>query len=91
MITAMLLIFSTLRIVNFGNITARLNITRVVILTIAIITISLTINHGKKSVMFVAKNFVTLARIQMMNNRRQKKSGDKTENSVEIKTNTIHF
>ena len=41
--------------------------------------------------MFVAKKVVALISIQTMSNERQKNFGDKTENSAEIKANTMHF
>lgn len=39
----------------------------------------------------MVKKVVTLISIQIMSNKRQKNFRDKTENFVEIKTNTIYF
>lgn len=41
--------------------------------------------------MFVAKKIVALISIQTMSNERQKKFRDETENSAEVKVNTMHF
>ena len=49
------------------------------------------ISYEEESVMFVAKKVITLMNIQIMNNRKQKNFGDKTENSAEIKANIMHF
>lgn len=87
----MLLIFSTLQIVNLGEIIAVINITRVIILKIAIIITIMAISYKEKSVMFVVKKFVALSSIWMMNSRKQKSFGDKTKNSTEINANILHF
>ena len=56
----MLPIFSTLRIVNLGGIIAVINTTKRTILIIAIIITTLGVNHGEKSVMFLAKKIAAL-------------------------------
>lgn len=84
-------IFSTLRIVNLGDIIIEINIIKVVILTIIIITLTIAINHEEESIIFVAEKVSTLASIQMMSNGRQKNFGDETENFVEIRANTMDF
>ena len=70
---------------------AVINKTRGTIFTIATITTTIAISHGKESVMFVAKKVAALISIETMSNGRQKNFGDKTENFVEIKVNTTHF
>ena len=90
-ITAMLPIFSTLQIVNLGEIIMVINTTRATIFTIATITTIMAVNYGEKSVIFVAKKVVALINIKTMSNKRQKNFGDKTENFVEIRAKTTHF
>lgn len=51
----------------------------------------MVINHGKKSVIFMAKKVVTLINIQKIRNQRQNKFEDETKNFAEIIANTMHF
>lgn len=74
-----------------GSITAKINTTKAVILIIAIIIITIVVNHGNGIVMFVTKKVIVLTNIQMINNKRQKNSGDESEYSVKIKVNIMHF
>ena len=55
MIIAMLLIFSTLQIVNLGKMIVVINTISVTILTIATITTIIAVNHKEESVIFVDK------------------------------------
>lgn len=63
----------------------------IILLTIAKIITTIAVGHGKKNVMFVAKKVVALTNIQMMNNKRYKNFGGKTENFAKIKANTMLF
>lgn len=60
---ATLPIFSTLEIVNLGNMTAKIHITKTRILTIATIITTMAISHEEESVMFMVKKVVILASI----------------------------
>lgn len=91
MITAMLPIFNTLRIIDLGSMIAKTNIIKATILTIARIILIITISYEEKNVIFVAKKVVALTSIQMMSNRSQKNFKDKTENFVEIKVNITYL
>ena len=51
--------FNILQIVNLGEIIMVINRTRAIILTLTKITTLMTMAHGKKSVMLVAKKVVT--------------------------------
>lgn len=84
-------IFSIIWIVDLGNMIAVINRTKVTILIIVTIIITIAVNYKKEGVMFVAKKIIALINIQTMSNRRQKNFGDKTENFIEIKVNIIHF
>ena len=75
----MLLIFSTLQIINLDKIIMVINIIKAIILTIIIITIILTIttitiiiivSHREKSVIFLAKKIIALINIQTMSNKK---------------------
>lgn len=68
-----------------------INIIGATILTIAIITIIMAVSHRKENIIFIAIKVVTLASIQMMNNRRQKSFKNKNKNFAKINANTIHF
>ena len=59
----MLLIFNILWIINLGNIIAKINIIRTIILKIAITITILAISLKKENVIFVAKKVVTLTSI----------------------------
>ena len=87
----MLLIFSTLWIINLGSMIVETNTTRVRIFIIAITTTSMTINHRKKNDIFREKKIVTLISIQTISNEKQKNFRDKTENFMETKTNITYF
>lgn len=91
MITAILPIFNILRIVNLGGMITEINITKAIILIITITIITIAVNYGKKSITFVAKKVIALISISMISNNRQKNFEDKTENSIEIKINTMHL
>ena len=91
MITVTLPIFSTLRIVDLGDIIVEINTIKTTILTIATTTTTMVVSHGEESVIFVVKKVVALANIQIMSNGRQKNFGDETENSAEIKANITLF
>lgn len=51
----------------------------------------MAIIHKKENIMFVIKKIVALISISIMSNRKQKNSGDKIKNFVEINLNTTHF
>lgn len=59
----MVSIFSTLQIVNFGEMIMAINTTRAKTLIIAIITITIAVSHRKESVIFVVKKVVILISI----------------------------
>lgn len=59
MITAMLLIFSTLWIIDLGGIIVEINIRKAIILAIATTIISIISSHREESVMFIAKKIIT--------------------------------
>lgn len=63
MITATLLIFSTLQIFDFVKMIVVINKTRATILTITIIITTMAISYGEKNVIFVAKKIVVLTTI----------------------------
>lgn len=69
----------------------KINRVRVTILKIAKIITTTAVNHGEKSVIFVAKKIIALISIQPIRNKKQKNFKDKTKNFVKIKVNTIHF
>lgn len=71
--------------------TVKTNTTRAVIFIIAKIAKRMAVSLREKSVLFVAKKIISLISIQMITNRSRKNSKDKTENSVEIKTNITYF
>lgn len=91
MITAILLIFSILWIVDLGGMIIEINISKAIILAIATTEILMISSYEEKSVMFVVKKIITQTSIQMMSNGRQKNFRDKIKDFTEIKTNTTHF
>lgn len=68
-----------------------INIIGATILTIDIITIIMAVSHRKENIIFIAIKVVTLASIQMMNNRRQKSFKNKNKNFAKINANIIYF
>ena len=67
------------------------NTIRAIILIIAMTISTIAISHEEENVIFVEKKVAALISIQTMNNGRQKNFEYKTENSAEIKANTIYF
>lgn len=55
----MLLIFSTLQIIDLGGIITEINTIKATILIIATKITTITLSNGEKSVMFIAKKVVT--------------------------------
>ena len=68
----MLLIFNILLIVDLGEIITMINITKGIILIMAIIKTTMGVSYGEESVIFVVKKVIALIDIQMMNNRKQR-------------------
>lgn len=68
-----------------------INIKKGTLFIITIIITIIAISHKEKSVIFVIKKVVALISIQIISNGISKNFGIKTENFLEIKTNTIHF
>ncbi len=66
----MLLILSTLSIVHLSDMIMEVNTIRATIITIATITTTTAINHGEKSIIFMARKFVALINIQTMSNKK---------------------
>ena len=87
----MLLIFSTLQIVNLDRIITVINTTNTTIFTIATSSTIIVVSHGKENIIFVVKKIVTQTSIQIISNRKQKNFEDKIENFLEIKANTTYF
>ena len=73
------------------DIIAETNTTKAIILIIAITITTIAVSHREKSVMFIEKKVIALISIQTMSNGRQKNFKDKTDNSAEIKANTMQF
>ena len=51
----------------------------------------MVVGHEEENVMFIVRKIVALTSTQMINNKRPKNFGNKTENFLEIKANITHF